>query len=264
MLLCRNKRSDHLRSISLLEGVNSTVFTPVKQTRIVEEICRQVTDRIVSGELKVGDRLPSERDLAVAFQVGRSTIRESLRKLEQAGLIVIRTGSTGGAYVADSGSAPVTRALTLMLQLEQVSPEHLLEARRAIEAATVRLAAQRATIEDLERIKAAVDSPDNFSGKEGFISANMAFHEGVAEAAKSKVLSCILLAIRGLIVESIMLLPTVDQWMMESSHSFHSRIYLALADRDADLAQRIMVQHLESFERNLLAALNHRRTMETT
>lgn len=245
-----------------MEGVRATVFTPVKQTRIVEDICRQVTDRIISGELKVGDRLPSERDLAAAFQVGRSTIRESLRKLEQAGLIFIRTGSTGGAYVANSGSEPVTRALTLMLQLQQVSPEDLLEARKSIEVATVRLAARRATREDLEKIKAAVDSPDNFSGKEGFISANMAFHEGIAEAARSRVLSCTLLAIRELIAQSIRLLPTIDQTMMQTSHSFHSRIYQALADRDADLAQRTMVQHLESFERNLLAALNNRTRLE--
>ena len=210
----------------------------------------------MSGHLKAGDRLPSERDLAAMFQVGRSTIRESLRKLEQAGLITIRTGSAGGAYVANSGPEPVTRALTLMLQLEQVAPEDLLEARKVIESTTAKLAALRATAEDLEKIKAALDSPRNFSMKEGFISANVDFHESIADAARSKVLSITLRAVRGLTIESLRMLP-MDQDMMESSHAYHTRVYEAIVNRDPDSAQQNMVQHIESFERKLLAVLSN-------
>lgn len=237
------------------EGRGTEAFTPVKQTRIVEDVCRQITDRIIAGHLKAGDRLPSERDLAVMFQVGRSTIRESLRKLEQSGLVAIRTGSAGGAYVVNSGPEPVTRALTLMLQLEQVTPEDLLEARKVVEAATVRLAALRATGADLEKIKAVLDRPENFTVKEGFISANFDFHESIADAAKSKVLWITLRAVRELINQSIRLLP-IDQAMMEGSHSYHTRIYQALVDGDPNAAQEAMVQHLESFERKLAAVLS--------
>lgn len=209
----------------------------------------------MSGHLKTGDKLPSERDLAAMFQVGRSTIRESLRKLEQAGLITIRTGSAGGAYVANSGAEPVTRALTLMLQLEQISAEDLLEARKVIEAATARLAALRATSDDLAKIKAAVDSPNNFGLKEGFISANVDFHESIADAARSKVLSITLHTVRGLISQSIMMLP-MDQDMMESSHGYHRKIYQAIVNKDPDSAQQAMVQHIESFERKLATVLS--------
>ncbi|MCL5961208.1 MAG: FadR family transcriptional regulator [Chloroflexi bacterium] len=246
----------------IFEGADNIVFTPVKQTRIVEEICRQVTDRIVGGQLRPGDRLPSERDLAATFEVGRSTVRESLRKLEHAGLIIIRTGSAGGAYIVNSGPEPVTRALALMLQLEQVSPEDLLEARKAIEGTMVRLAALRASTGDLEKIKAALDSPDNFSSKEGFVGANADYHESIADAAKSKVLSSTLLAVRELIGLSIRVLP-IDRAMMVQSHSYHTKIYEAIAVRDADTAQREMEEHLEQFERKLLPLLSKGRDPES-
>src|SRR5947209_2854471 len=79
-------------------------FEPIRTRRIFEEICERIRQQLVSGELRPGDRLPPERELARMFAVSRTAVREALRSLEIAGLIELRKGTKGGAFVLE-GSA---------------------------------------------------------------------------------------------------------------------------------------------------------------
>src|SRR5689334_1123222 len=84
-------------------------FRPIKTRRIFEEICDAIRARLISGELKAGDRLPSERELSEMLDVSRTALREAIRSLEIAGIVEMKKGSRGGAFITQSGAGQVTR-----------------------------------------------------------------------------------------------------------------------------------------------------------
>jgi DNA-binding FadR family transcriptional regulator len=123
-------------------------FGPIKPRRISEEICEQVRAQISRGELLPGDRLPAERDLAKIFSVSRMAVREGMRNLEAAGLVTMRKGRHGGAFIADNGVRLVTQSLNDMIDLGRASLDMLMEVRLHIMDVVVRLACERATETD--------------------------------------------------------------------------------------------------------------------
>ena len=127
-------------------------FRPVKTRRIFEEICDAIREKLVSGELKAGDRLPSERELSEMLDVSRTALREAIRSLEIAGIVELRKGSKGGAFITRSGVGQVTRTFRDMLDFGGVSLATLLEARLLVMDAVVRAACERARAADIERL----------------------------------------------------------------------------------------------------------------
>lgn len=127
-------------------------FRPVKTRRIFEEICDSIREKLVSGELKAGDRLPSERELSEMLDVSRTALREAIRTLEIAGIVELRKGSKGGAFITRSGVGQVTRTFRDMLDFGRVSLATLLEARLLVMDAVVRAACERAKAADIERL----------------------------------------------------------------------------------------------------------------
>jgi GntR family transcriptional repressor for pyruvate dehydrogenase complex len=127
-------------------------FRPVKTRRIFEEICDAIRDKLVSGELKAGDRLPSERELSEMLDVSRTALREAIRSLEIAGIVELRKGSKGGAFITKSGAGQVTRTFRDMLDFGHVSLATLLEARLMVMDAVVRAACERASAADIARL----------------------------------------------------------------------------------------------------------------
>jgi GntR family transcriptional regulator, transcriptional repressor for pyruvate dehydrogenase complex len=127
-------------------------FRPIKTRRIFEEICDSIREKLVSGELKAGDRLPSERELSEMLDVSRTALREAIRSLEIAGIVELRKGSKGGAFITKSGVGQVTRTFRDMLDFGRVSLATLLEARLLVMDAVVRAACERASGADIERL----------------------------------------------------------------------------------------------------------------
>ena len=131
-------------------------FDPVSPPRAVDEIAGQLRAMIAAGALKPGDRLPAERDLAARLQVSRNTLRESLRALENAGLVEMRKGATGGAFVRSGSSGAIVTGMSDLYHLGGISPQHLTEARIWFSEIVVRVACERATEEDLAGLEANV------------------------------------------------------------------------------------------------------------
>ena len=127
-------------------------FRPVKTRRIFEEICDAIREKLVSGELKAGDRLPSERELSEMLDVSRTALREAIRSLEIAGIVELKKGSKGGAFITQSGAGQVTRTFRDMLDFGHVSLATLLEARLMVMDAVVRAACERASVADIARL----------------------------------------------------------------------------------------------------------------
>src|SRR5664279_177924 len=134
---------------------NTHIFVPAQRVRSFDHIVDQIREAISSGGIAPGERPPSERDLGVAFGVSRTTLREALRALEAQGVIEIRTGSRGGAFVAEPSSELVAAALGALLRFRSATARELAEFRVPFEAENAAWAARRAdpaALAELEHI----------------------------------------------------------------------------------------------------------------
>ncbi len=169
-------------------------FAPIKTRRIFEEICADIREQLISGQLKPGDRLPPERELAAMFSVSRTALREALRSLEIAGLITLRKGSKGGAFVLESSAALATQSIRNMMDLGRASLSALLEARMAVEEAVLKLACERASAADCEAIERNIDETEALTRAGRFEERTytaIEFSTILARAAHNPVLSSI-------------------------------------------------------------------------
>src|SRR5262245_41639224 len=167
------------------------MFTRVKVGRVSEEVVKQVQEAIFSGELGPGDRLPPERELAEQFGLSRMSVRDALRTLESSGLLEIRVGSNGGAFIREPNFDPFRETLSSMLRTKKASILELVETRKIIETAIVDLAAQRATEEDLRAMRDAIDAAAQAleSGDRNYGPHSVKFHSALAQGAKNHVLT---------------------------------------------------------------------------
>ncbi len=164
----------------------SELFRAAKQNRIFQDVVDQIQEAIIQGRLKVGDRLPAERELKDMLQTSRSTLREALRVLEQKGLIEIKLGTGGGAVVKAVSSDLVAESLDLLIRSRQVSLHHIAEFRERVEGDVVRLAISRMTVADreelgrlLDRARRCVDR--GIEAVPEFITADKHIHQYIAK-----------------------------------------------------------------------------------
>lgn len=166
-------------------------FSVVQTRRGFEYIFEQIRASISSGELKPGDRLPPEREMATMFGVSRQGVREALRGLEIAGLVVCKTGVAGGAFVRDGDGVAVTRAITDLASLGAISWASILEARILLTADTIRLACTRATGEDFLALEQDIDAVEALSAERYTKERQLrlaSFYQLIAEASHNDVL----------------------------------------------------------------------------
>ena len=133
------------------------LFAPIAVARASSSIADQVRSAIVGGKLREGERLPPERELAEQFGVSRVTVRDALRALEAMGLVEVRVGARGGAFVTAPTGSHIGQTMSDMLMMSAVSPENIVEARLIVELGTVTLACARATDDDLAALRELAD-----------------------------------------------------------------------------------------------------------
>ena len=227
-------------------------FRPVRVARASEEVVQQIKARILDGRLAPGDHLPSEKDLTEQFGLSRITIRDALRVLESEGLIEIRVGARGGAFVARPNADRVGESLTNLLRLQQITITELVEARLAVEPYVALLAAERATPEDIAAMGRAVADARTAreSGDQRFMPHSVAFHIALAEAAKNQALLFTVNSIRAPFHAALArLLPADD--MAERAITDHRQILAAIKAHDGARAQRLMHEHIAYFARRV-------------
>src|SRR5207248_9633509 len=112
--------------------------------RVSEVIARRIKEQVTGGQLSAGHKLPAEREMARQFKTSRVSVREAYRSLEELGLLRIRRGAEGGAFIAEGDHEPVLRSLSMVLDLRKTSHKQLTEARMLIEPPIAQLAALRA------------------------------------------------------------------------------------------------------------------------
>src|SRR5919205_2377874 len=136
------------------------MFSPVSAGRISGLIVDQIRLLIRDGQLAAGDRLPSERELGERFGVSRVTVREALRALEANGMVTIRVGAQGGAFVTAPTSERVGEGISDLLTLSVVTPAQVTEARQVLELGIVPLVCERADERDVADLLEICDRAD--------------------------------------------------------------------------------------------------------
>lgn len=201
--------------------------------------------KILSGELRTGDRLPAERELAVQLNVGRPLLREAMRSLAMLGLVDIRHGS--GAFVGKADIAVLTDFFTFSLAQEQNVSEDIMQARMAIECQAIRLACERATDGDLDRIGGCLTALiATLSDPEKGGMADFRFHAAIVQASHSQALITLYKAISELLMQNHVerrqtthKAPEVINDLVES----HRRVFLSIVEGDGDAADSRLREH---------------------
>jgi GntR family transcriptional regulator, transcriptional repressor for pyruvate dehydrogenase complex len=223
----------------------SDLFHPVFNGRISGEIVEQIKVAIRDGRLSPGDQLPSERDLTKQLGVSRVSVRDALRMLEASGLIEVRVGARGGAYVTAPAPRLVAEGISDMLLLAEVSPADVTEARMVFECGILDLACERANEQDLTELYATCDRADAALAAgvyEPSLSAE--FHARLARCTHNQALALFGETFQGALAESLRQARRADPKAGRVGALEHRAIVDAIRSRDADAARSIMAEHL--------------------
>ena len=223
-----------------------------------EQIAGRVLALISERQLKPGERLPPERELAGTMGVSRSSLREALRALSMLGVTQMRHGD--GTYVTALEPAGLMRPLGLVLALSDAGFEDLFEARKLVEPPLAGLAAERATAEQLEELECCARASEaTVDDDEGFMRNDLELHALISQAARNVLLARLVDSIGELAIASRIATNSLPG-MKEQSVRDHRAIVDAIAARDPRAAAAAMLTHLETVERRRLAARQEDRT----
>jgi DNA-binding FadR family transcriptional regulator len=222
----------------------------IVRLKLSEQVLDRLRSMIVSGELKSGDKVPSERALMERFGVGRPAVREALQSLDTQGLITITHGerSRVNELSASSVLSQSDGVARLLLEAAPANLEHLKEARRMFELGIVRAAAEKATQQDIERLRDVLKEQRDQLPRAGvnraFIEADMRFHTAIAEVLGNPVITATSGAMLGWLREyhvSLLHLSGKEDVTLAE----HDRVVEALAANDAQAAVDEMTSHLD-------------------
>jgi GntR family transcriptional repressor for pyruvate dehydrogenase complex len=231
--------------------MNEHIFQ-VERKRLADQVADQLMTLIAGGELKPGDKLPSEPELMKQFQVGRSSIREAIGALSLVGLLTVKPGQ--GTHVASFSSEGQAKPISL-LGIGREKIKELVEARIELECVIVRLAAERATEDDLDMIRQIhVELSEVLSKQLEPMQADLAFHLAVAESCHNSVLIRFLLEMRQPIQHWMEQKAKFD-WGYDKVYEQHEVILQAIASRDGRGAEEALRSHLESTGERLVTAI---------
>lgn len=223
---------------------------PVKSTRVYEQVVENIKDMIENGELKVGDKLPTERAMAEDLNVSRASIREAIRSLEVIGLIESRQGA--GNYIKKDFSEILLEPLSMMFMLQQGSAIDIYELREVLELSTIMVSAKRISEEELEKLKELIDKFKSSEIEANNVMIDKEFHYTIVKAANNPLITNLLNVVSQLIDKFI---TDSRKNILESSENkeklleLHERIYLALEERDDYKAYTALKEHFELIKR---------------
>jgi GntR family transcriptional regulator, transcriptional repressor for pyruvate dehydrogenase complex len=213
---------------------------PIQRRKVYDLVADRLLDEIVQGRLAPGQAVPTERELARSFRVGRSSVREALRVLESKGVI---RGNVGTFEVAEFGN-PLSDSLRLLLTLEEADVGELFEVRRVIEVEMAALAAERRTDEDLARMDEALAAMrEHIDSEDAYIAADIRFHLAIVAAARNRIAHRMMQAIREILRRALGPVFHVPGSPALSTQQ-HREIRDAIAAKDANTARSRMHEHL--------------------
>ena len=231
-----------------LEGA----FEPVATRRTFEEAVDQIAEKVKSGDLQVGERLPSERELAAQMRISRPTLREAVKVLAEAGVLDVRRGQSGGTFVASELVPRELLRTTTDIRVGEVAG--VLEARRLLEPRVAQLAAVHAGEEDFAAMQATIERQRELSAagnllrhEDLFLQLDLKFHLAMARASRNTtVVQLMRHLFRRLEIARDMAVhaPLVPDWVID----IHERTLAAIRAADFPHIDAVMDEHLAQLE----------------
>ena len=230
-----------------MDNKSDVVFRPATTQRASDVIYQQIYQKIVSQELKPGDRLPSERELVEQFHRSRPSVREALRMLQQDGLIKIAVGVNGGATVQGISMQNAEQPLRQLIEVGTITLQELVDYRSYNDHSCANLAAKYHTEEDIAKLREIiVRYGENVGNSKELSKIDIEFHKTLAESSHNKL--CIL------ITDVVTALCTSIFWekaetamsaeevlkINQLAYKNHSDICEAVATRDPEKIKQVM------------------------
>lgn len=223
-------------------------LAPMSVPKASDVLAHELRERILAGEFPEGTALPPERELVTQTMMSRTTVREALRILEVQGLIRIKAGRAGGAFVDRPDKESLASSLALLIRGRQIRLSALHETREAIEPFCAELAARNRTDSDLATLDAANEKISDENGSlADFLQANVDWHVGVATASHNELLTGFMLALSRAIYVATENEGFVDATVRQTAARAHKSITDAIRKQDADAAVRKMKRHVYSY-----------------
>jgi GntR family transcriptional regulator, transcriptional repressor for pyruvate dehydrogenase complex len=258
------RQTNSARIFFFSQKAGSSVMTIDYQGLVTHGLAKQISEKIreaiLEGRVQVHERLPTEEELAVKFNVSRPTIREALKRLAAQNLIRSRRGPAGGTFVnqpsREDARLTVANAARLLVSMDEFTLNDIAEARQEIELICCRLAALRRTDEHLSTMALEIERQRQPSlTDEEFCASDVRFHHALVEAAGNPALD---FAAAG-VIESLQ--PAVNMVIFRFRDrrkvaAQHDRLYRALKARDSDAACAALTEYMNALRRQ------HRKAQE--
>jgi len=227
------------------------VFKVIKSKKLSGKIVQQFLNMMLKGDLKTGDRLPSEAELCEMFEVSRGTLREALKTLENLNLITIRPAI--GAYVNELGMDYFIKQVMPIILLGRDEIIDLMEIRKILEVYAVGAAAVNAEENDKSLIRSELEAMNaSLEDYDRFIEHDINFHMYISKASRNGVLPKIIEAIRLLYLKQqreVIKKPEAA----ERALNYHRAICNAIENGDVDRAKQMMLEHMEDIEKAIIS-----------
>ncbi len=219
-------------------------YLPVQTERLYQQIVEQIEERAVAGDLKVGDQLPSERELGEQFGVSRTAVREAIKILREKGLIEVRPGR--GTFVTNGTPDAMRQSLDLLIKFGSADgSDNLVEVRGILEPEIAALASKRITEEGIAAMREAVATMDTaLHNVDLFVEADLDFHLTLAEATQNPIIPALLDTIIDLLRQQRRRIGLVNGGLRRGQYH-HKRILDAVIRHDPEAARQAMQQHLK-------------------
>lgn len=231
------------------------LLQPITRPKLSEQVEKEIKTLIFTNKLKVGEMLPSERELAQQLQVGQRSIREALRSLQTLGLIKVQHGK--GAFVTgiklDNYLESLAESISFRLHEEKTALLQLLEVRKLLEAGIASLAANRATPQEIRAMEKALHRQEKaieMQDLELFNTGDLNFHNAVVKGSQNDILVAVYNALSNLMLESRRRTNQIPG-VAEESLKDHQDIFLAIKSGNEKLAHRSMLTHIDKTEHNM-------------
>ncbi len=220
------------------------MYLPIQPERLYEQIVNQIEQRIVAGDLKTGDQLPSENELAKQFAVSRTAVREAIKALHEKRLVEVRPGR--GTFITNGMPDAMRHSLGLLMKFGSVNGfSHLVEVREILEPEIAALAATRITDEHIVSMREAVESMDTaLDDVDAFVEADLDFHLALAEATQNPIIPLLVDSIIDLLRKQRRRIGVVSGGLQRGQFH-HKKILDAVIRRDPQAARQAMQDHLE-------------------
>lgn len=231
----------------------NVMFKTAKFNRISSNIVEQIHSAILNGALKPGDRLPPEKELAEKFDVSKASLREAFRALEALGLLEVRQGVSGGAFVREVELETAQNCVLNYIFFQNPSIGEFTQLRTMLEPPMAEMAARTFTDENIAQLaKNLQETETKLKDSTFYYDLDIEFHHQIASAANNLLICFVIDTLKNAIV-NVKLELQLDQNFSEKVFQAHKRIYEAICDRDPEGARAAMLKHIEEVDTDFVS-----------